>query len=132
MSPKLPLPIQRGMRVAGREAGRGIDRVSNAVEWLQSGRFVSEEKAPYELVHTDPDFTLVRFHPSRPDVHRIPVLLIPPLGVLPEIYDLRPGHSFVRHLVDSGFDLYMVDFGVPPGFDADDLLPRAQARVPFC
>lgn len=122
MPTDLPPPIRHGMHAAGRTASRGIDRVSNAVEWLQSGRFVSEEKAPYELVHREPDFTLVRFHPTQSSRYQVPILLIPPLGVLPEIYDLRPEHSFVRHLVDAGFDLYMVDFGVPTLADRDKLL----------
>lgn len=46
-----------------------------------------------------------------------PVLLVPPLMVRPYVYDLRPNHSFVRHLRDRGFRTYVLDFGVP---DAND------------
>ncbi len=43
----------------------------------------------------------------------VPVVLIPPLMVRPYVYDLRPDHSFVRTLRNAGFDVFVVDFGVP-------------------
>lgn len=46
-----------------------------------------------------------------------PVLLVPPLMVRPYVYDLRPNHSFVRHLRDRGFRTYVLDFGVPDEHD---------------
>ena len=59
-----------------------------------------------------------------PDVHRVrferlpvPIVLIPPLMVRPYVYDLRPEHSMVRTLRNAGFDVFVVDFGVP---DRDD------------
>jgi polyhydroxyalkanoate synthase len=47
------------------------------------------------------------------------VLIIPPLMVKPDIYDLRPGHSFVAYLLDQGFDVFLVDFGRPQREDRD-------------
>jgi polyhydroxyalkanoate synthase len=49
----------------------------------------------------------------------VPILLVPPLMVRPYIYDLRPEHSLVRFLRASGFDVYLVDFGVPAEEDRD-------------
>jgi polyhydroxyalkanoate synthase len=56
---------------------------------------------------------------QRVDVPRCPtpVLVIPPLMVRPYIYDLRPEHSMLRTLRNAGFDVFVVDFGVP---DRDD------------
>src|SRR5258708_36575650 len=48
----------------------------------------------------------------------VPLVLIPPLMVRPYVYDLRPDHSFVRTLRNAGFDVFVMDFGVP---DEDDL-----------
>jgi polyhydroxyalkanoate synthase len=45
--------------------------------------------------------------------HRTPLMLIPPLMVRPYVYDLRPEHSMVRTLRNAGFDVFVVDFGVP-------------------
>jgi hypothetical protein len=33
--------------------------------------------------------------------------------VRPYVYDLRPEHSFVRTLRRAGYDVFMLDFGVP-------------------
>jgi polyhydroxyalkanoate synthase len=49
--------------------------------------------------------------------HPVPILLIPPLMVRPYVYDLRPEHSMVRALRNAGFDVFVVDFGIPDGAD---------------
>ena len=30
------------------------------------------------------------------------------------ILDLQPGNSFVEHLLNAGFDVYMLDWGIGP------------------
>lgn len=47
----------------------------------------------------------------------VPILLIPPLMVRPYVYDLRPEHSMVRALRNAGYDVFIVDFGVPDHAD---------------
>ena len=47
-----------------------------------------------------------------------PVLLVPPLMVKPFIFDLYPGRSLVRFLLQRGFRVYLVDFGEPDDADA--------------
>ena len=37
----------------------------------------------------------------------------------PEIFDLRPGTSFVEFLLGEGFDVFLVDWGYPDEEDAD-------------
>jgi len=57
--------------------------------------------------------------------------------VTPAIFDLRPGHSLVEYLRTTGFDLFLIDFGVPTSEDqritiADyvlDFIPNAAAKV---
>lgn len=53
-----------------------------------------------------------------------PVVLVPPLMVRPYVFDLRPDHSMVRTLRNAGFDVYVVDFGVPDADDEDVDLDR--------
>ena len=31
----------------------------------------------------------------------------------PTIMDLRPGHSFVEYMVGKGYDIYLLDRGIP-------------------
>ena len=67
----------------------------------------------------------------RPD--RLPVVLVPSVVNRSNVLDVRPGGSFVERAVDSGLDVFMVDWGVADERDAsrglssyvDDHLPRA-------
>jgi len=47
------------------------------------------------------------------------VLLVFALINRPDIFDLRPGHSYVEYLLDEGFDVFLIDWGVPGDEDAD-------------
>jgi polyhydroxyalkanoate synthase subunit PhaC len=66
-----------------------------------------------------------------------PVLLVMSLISRSYILDLYPGASFVAALRDAGFDVYLLDWGVPDERDAglgladyvDDLLPAAVDAV---
>ena len=50
---------------------------------------------------------------------RLPVLLVFALINRPEIFDLRPGNSFIEFLLDEGYDVFLVDWGEPDEEDAD-------------
>ncbi len=67
----------------------------------------------------------------------VPVLLVPALMIKPYLFDLRPGHSLAEYLLQRGFDVFVVDFGVPDEADAHlrigdyvfSFLPRALDAV---
>lgn len=91
---------------------------------LSRVRPVSEES--FELGHSVYRLELVDRVP-------IPVLLIPPLMVRPYVYDLRPEHSLVRSLRNAGFDVFIVDFGVPDDSDEEvSLSDYVLDYVPRC
>ncbi len=97
-----------------REFYRGIVRVVNAVKILAGGKYLTKfERTPEEVVMVDPQFKLKRFWQDYQQSPYTPILFIPPLMVTPQIYDLRPRHSFVRHLLNYDFDIFMLDFGAP-------------------
>ena len=68
----------------------------------------------------------------------VPVLLVPSLINRSHIWDLRPGDSFVEDLQASGYDVYLVDWGVPDERDAhnsmatyvDEYLPAGRRGRP--
>ena len=55
----------------------------------------------------------------------------------PDIFDLRPGNSFVEFLLEQGFDVFLVDWGYADEEDADtglddyalEYIPRAIREV---
>ena len=74
---------------------------------------------PREVVWTHRKTTLYRYH-SADRRHAVPILLVFALINRPDIFDLRPGHSFVEYLLGEGFDVFLLDWGVP-GEEDDDL-----------
>jgi poly[(R)-3-hydroxyalkanoate] polymerase subunit PhaC len=73
---------------------------------------------PRDLIWTHRKTSLYRYR-STQRRHRTPVMLVFALINRPEIFDLRPGHSFVEHLLGEGFDVYLLDWGLPGPEDAE-------------
>lgn len=92
-------------------------------------------QTPKELVWALNKARLYRYVPVAPreQRHAVPLLLVFALMNRPYILDLRPGHSFVEFMVHQGYDVYLLDWGVPGLEDAQlkmddyilDYLPRA-------
>ncbi len=73
---------------------------------------------PRDVVWTHRGTTLYRYQSSQRS-HPVPLLLVFALINRPEIFDLRPGGSLVYYLLQQGFDVFLVDWGVPGEEDAD-------------
>ncbi|HWD74103.1 MAG TPA: alpha/beta fold hydrolase [Solirubrobacteraceae bacterium] len=73
---------------------------------------------PRDVVWTHRQTTLYRYRSSR-RAHPVPILLVFALINRPEIFDLRAGNSFVEFLLGEGYDVFLVDWGVPDEEDAD-------------
>jgi polyhydroxyalkanoate synthase len=96
-------------------------------------------QTPKEVIWTLNKAKLYHYIPVVPaeERHRIPLLLVFALMNKPYILDLRPGNSFVEYMVKQGFDVYLLDWGVPGPEDKDlkfdnyvlDYLPRAIRKV---
>ena len=72
-------------------------------------------QTPKELVWALNKAKLYRYMPvvAAEGRHPIPLLLIFAIMNRPSILDLRPGHSFVEYMVGQGYDVYLLDWGVP-------------------
>lgn len=64
---------------------------------------------PSTVVRDSPHCTVRRY--SAPGASGAPVLLVPPLAVSIDCYDLRPGQSIAAHFADTGRPVYVVDYG---------------------
>lgn len=74
--------------------------------------------SPKDVVWTHRKVTLYRYR-SGQRTHDIPVLLVFALINRPDIFDLAPGGSFVEYLLGEGYDVFLLDWGVPDDEDAD-------------
>ena len=112
--------LSRGEQLARIEVNRTILRFLNGVDWLIRDPKLVVGRSPYDVIEEWGKVQLRRYQPldGVPRRHDLPVLLIPPLMVKPFIFDLHPGRSLVRFLLQAGFAVYLVDFGEPDQADA--------------
>lgn len=97
-------------------AGRFADMAQNALEVARFGGLeTGEEPSPHEVVATGPIYRLRRYFPPRPGARtrRPAVLLVPPMMLAADIYDVAPSTSAVGILADNGVDPWVIDFGAP-------------------
>lgn len=85
----------------------------NALEILRLGRLAPREGARYDVVHGDRHYRLRRYEVAPAGASRPPILLVPPLMLTAEIYDVAPDLSAVNLLGALGADAWVVDFGAP-------------------
>ncbi len=73
---------------------------------------------PRDVVWTHRGVTLYRYRSSERR-YGVPLLLVFALINRPEIFDLKPGSSLVEYLLEEGFDVFLLDWGVPGEEDAN-------------
>lgn len=88
---------------------------------------------PADVVWRENKWRLLRYRPPRPPRFATPVLLVPSLINRSYVLDLLPGKSFAEDLVESGHEVYAIDWGTPGDEDRyltfDDFADRYLARA---
>ncbi|HEX4880560.1 MAG TPA: alpha/beta fold hydrolase [Limnobacter sp.] len=107
-----------------------VSTATNAADWffrkdilIQSGKTEYEviaEHLPmrvryYAPAEVAPHASLAEGESETPPgrQHAIPVVMVPPLGVTTETFDLMPDRSLVKFMVEAGFRVYLIDWGKP-------------------
>ena len=119
------IAIKQGLALNRKLAGTA----ANSFDWVfKHDTLIKSGRTWYELVH-DGDLMALRYYelPEEDEIelvdgsrmpiqrkrHAVPLVLVPPIGVTTETFDLMPQRSLVRYLVASGFKVYLVDWGKP-------------------
>src|SRR5579885_3403806 len=68
---------------------------------------------PHDVVFKKRTLSLLRYRREAPPVYAEPLLFCYALINRPYILDLQPDKSVVRRYLESGFQVYMIDWGVP-------------------
>jgi putative long chain acyl-CoA synthase len=93
--------------------GRINATVRNGLEVaLLGGLGAAAEASPYEVVVERPVYRLRRYFPAAANGGS-PVILVPPLMMSAEVWDVSPETSAVRFLHERGAEPWVVDFGNP-------------------
>ncbi len=86
----------------------------NALEVARFGGLeTGEEAAPFEVVHAHPVYKLRRYYADHVRADAPAVILVPPMMLAAEVWDVSPHASAVRELHRAGVDAWVVDFGSP-------------------
>jgi putative long chain acyl-CoA synthase len=105
MTPRVPDPISKSASRLGAAA-------QNAFEVARFGGLeTDEEPSPFELVAERPVYRLRHYYAD--EASGASVLLVPPLMLAADVYDVSPASSAVSVLHDNDADPWVVDFGAP-------------------
>ena len=104
---------------------------------ILEGAKVETGQTPKQVIWSKNKAKLYHYAPLLENRFPVPLLLVYALINRPYILDLIPGNSFVEYLVGQGFDVYLLDWGIPGDEDKYlsfdhyvlDYLPRAVKMV---
>lgn len=78
---------------------------------------LSYQYNPRDLIYQHDKVKLYHYQPKVKKPHNKPLLVVFATVNRPEVLDLFPEHSFIGNLLQSGLDVYLLDWGYP---DQDD------------
>jgi polyhydroxyalkanoate synthase len=96
-----------------------LEKYAEGTRIMFEGAQADTGQTPKEVVWTKNKAKLYRYEPSAEKKHPVPILMVYALINRPYVLDLLPGNSFIEYLVDQGFDVYLLDWGVPGDEDED-------------
>ncbi|HEY6417616.1 MAG TPA: alpha/beta fold hydrolase [Candidatus Binataceae bacterium] len=92
---------------------------------------------PKDTIYKRGTLALYHYRPLAKEVYRVPVLFVMSLVSKSYILDLAPGQSFIEFLLKQGYDVYLIDWGVPRPEDSQlrlddyvvDFIPDCISRI---
>jgi polyhydroxyalkanoate synthase len=85
---------------------------------MEVARRVRVGASPHEVTYREDCIKVLRYTPDRPARHATPLLLVFALVNRPYILDLLPRKSVVQQFLKAGFDVFLVDWGIPTDADS--------------
>ncbi|MGI8650045.1 MAG: class III poly(R)-hydroxyalkanoic acid synthase subunit PhaC [Rubrobacter sp.] len=114
-----------------------FDKYTQGMRIVVEGAQAETGLTPKEVVWTKNKAKLYRYQPALEKTHKTPILIVYALINRPYVLDLMKGNSLIEFLTDQGFDVYMLDWGIPGDEDKDldfenyvlDYIHRAGKKV---
>jgi polyhydroxyalkanoate synthase subunit PhaC len=118
-----PSAIKKAFETGGGSLIRGLKNAYADI--TENDGLVSQvDKRPFKIgenvavskgsvVHRTEMMELIQYQPITPDVHKIPLLIIPPQINKFYVNDLTPEKSIVKYLLDAGIQVFVVSWRNP-------------------
>jgi len=116
-STQVTLPGQLGLAALFAEQERAMRRVLSFPRVAELAATTRVGTTPCDVVLEAGTHRLLRYRRETPALYAEPVLFCYALINRPYILDLLPEKSIVRRYLEAGFDVYMIDWGVPSDGD---------------
>jgi polyhydroxyalkanoate synthase len=116
---RLPVSPDRAAVWVGGQIDRALHRTRNGLKVLTGFDEPELASTAREVVWERDRAKLYRYH-SAQRRHATPVLLTMSLVSTADVFDLRPHTSFVAYLLQAGFDVFLLDWGVADERDANN------------
>jgi polyhydroxyalkanoate synthase subunit PhaC len=93
------------------------ERLAAMPKVVEAARNAKKWATPFDVVMTEGPVRLLRFRGKAEPKHATPLLFVFAMVNRPYVLDILPHKSVVRQFLNKGFDVYMVDWGVPTQAD---------------
>ncbi len=116
-----PVALKRALETGGASIADGLrnlqrDLREGKLSMVDADAFAPGRNlamSPGKVVLRNRLLELIQYSPSTPDVHAVPLLILPPWINKFYIMDMQPKNSLVRFLVGQGFTVFMVSWRNP-------------------
>ena len=95
------------------EFNKNVSRFQNLSDIAEGDYENKRGSTPYEVIYQKNRFRILHYLSDHPKRFKTPLLIVYALINRYYILDLTADKSFVRYLMEKGFDVYMVDWGTP-------------------
>jgi len=129
--------VRRVIESAQGAIDRNRQRLQRGVDILLAREEPPVGVTPKDVIYSRGTLRLYHYRPMSSEVYRVPVIFIMSLVSKPWILDLTPGQSFIQYMLMEGFDVFMIDWGVPRPEDkklrfedyVEDFMPNCFEQV---
>jgi polyhydroxyalkanoate synthase len=104
-------------RTAADESFKAWRRWLNVPTLYEKSRDAVDLTTPADVVYEEDTLKLLRYRNEHSIDYREPIVVCFALVNRPYILDLQPDRSVVRQLLRRGFDVYLIDWGIPTAAD---------------
>ena len=105
--------VETIIETAQEEAQRTQERIRKGVDILLARDEPAVGTTPKDVIYSRGTLKLYHYRPMTEEVYRVPVVFVMSLVSKPFILDLTFGQSFIQYMLSQGFDVFMIDWGVP-------------------